>query len=117
MKGSFILDWERPKSGCLGCPFLGHRNTGWEIQYYCRASKKYVEGYAFEFHKKFLPDCPAIPAEEVESVLHGHWFGNTCSVCGKAWNENMVMNGDDTGYFDPMLAYCPNCGAKMDGEP
>lgn len=40
-------------------------------------------------------------------VVHGRWeargfYGHNCSVCG-------ALNDIDTNY-------CPNCGARMDGE-
>lgn len=51
-----------------------------------------------------------IPAADVAPVRHGRWrchgdCGVTeCSVCGWSIEEYV-------GYY----AYCPNCGAKMDG--
>ena len=63
--------------------------------------------------RELLDDCPTVDAEE---VVHGKWEKRTdvfgfvrCSNChdcniyddwadGKKWN------------------YCPNCGAKMDGD-
>lgn len=61
-----------------------------------------------------------IPAAEVTSVRHGRWekvtslmhqfgyyLGASCSICGK------------THYFlsgEIISNYCPNCGAKMDGD-
>lgn len=51
--------------------------------------------------------------EDVVAVVHGRWervpstgIGATarCSICGKAIYGYRTMN------------YCPNCGAKMDGE-
>lgn len=53
---------------------------------------------------------------DVAPVRHGRWDGNDCTVCKLPWNYNMVQNADDWGYFDPMPDYCPNCGAKMDGD-
>ena len=57
----------------------------------------------------------------VYSVKHGKWncyydedFDSEvieCSKCG----ERFFAVIDDTEYF--MTNYCPNCGAKMDGEP
>lgn len=54
-----------------------------------------------------------IPSADVAPVRHGRWYKNDqdkllmrtrCSICNKAiYSEN---------YF----AYCPNCGARMDGE-
>ncbi|MEE0898964.1 MAG: hypothetical protein U0L88_15220 [Acutalibacteraceae bacterium] len=57
-----------------------------------------------------------MPSADVVPVVHGKWidedpafaeyFAN-CSVCGY---EIDVHN--ERGYFN----FCPNCGAKMDGE-
>ena len=53
----------------------------------------------------------AMPPSDVVSVLHGRWrchgdCGVTeCSACGWSIEEYV---GD--------YAYCPNCGAMMDGE-
>ena len=53
----------------------------------------------------------ALPAADVQPVKHGRWichddeilgFTTECSVCH--------VEGCLDGY------YCPNCGAKMDGE-
>ena len=56
-----------------------------------------------------LQEAPTI---EVEPVQHGYWMcgdyydvGDVCSECD--WDSGMV---------NPTLRYCPNCGAKMDGE-
>lgn len=57
-----------------------------------------------------------VPASDVAPVVHGRWIKpvpgdgeNYCSVC-KA--EQPWFYG--YGYFEP--DYCPNCGARMDGE-
>ena len=57
-----------------------------------------------------------LPSADVAPVVHGWWDGNNCTVCKLPWNYNMVQDADDWGYFDPMPDYCPNCGAKMDGD-
>ena len=40
---------------------------------------------------------------DAKPVRHGHWEEFVCSVCGEIGWDN-----EDN--------YCPNCGAKMDGE-
>ena len=53
------------------------------------------------------------PTEDVAPVVHGYWKGKPlagyctvrCSVCWSAFLDN-------AGRWN----YCPNCGAKMDGE-
>ena len=66
----------------------------------------------------------AIPAADVVPVRHGRWIETTqpmgwddvtcaeCSECG----EDFVL--DEWGMEDMknLMHYCPNCGAKMDGE-
>ena len=57
------------------------------------------------------------PAAEVAPVVHGRWEscfedwrhqieGSMCSVCGYEHYAVSILNYN----------YCPNCGAKMDGE-
>ena len=56
-----------------------------------------------------LTVAKAAPAADVVEVKHGKWkkSGNekTCSACKFIY----YSNNDD-------FNYCPNCGAKMDGE-
>ena len=59
------------------------------------------------------------PAADVAPVRHGQWedrddgFGGTyyhCSVCGEDWctiDGTPAENG---------MRYCPQCGARMDGD-
>lgn len=49
----------------------------------------------------------SIPTADVQSVKHGRWmYPFYCSECGF------------TPYYSSDLAYnyCPNCGARMDGD-
>lgn len=64
----------------------------------------------------FLESIDEQPTVDAVPVVHGEWIGDTCSVCDKDWNYNMVADADDWGYFDPMPDFCPNCGARMDGK-
>ena len=60
-----------------------------------------------------VADIKAIPAVDVAPVVHGRWIekpfllgtSNFCSVCDSFY-------GMPHGKFN----YCPNCGARMDGE-
>ena len=63
----------------------------------------------------FKYDITQMPTIDAEPVKHGEWIEvddaiitGTCSVCG--WNA-IFAETDVTG-----MPYCPNCGAKMDGE-
>ena len=63
----------------------------------------------------YLDKCPTINAEPVR---HGEWryYGETsmmkpqflCSACKNPRYEHYACND---------FRFCPNCGAKMDGEP
>ena len=64
-----------------------------------------------------------VPCADVAQVRHGRWFdtgvenktGNIyfCSVCNKYHNPNKKDVQMKRAKEKP--AYCPNCGAKMDG--
>ena len=55
-----------------------------------------------------------VPAADVAPVRHGKWEWDTediyrCSNCAQKSRVKEVMGR-------PAWDYCPNCGAKMDGE-
>ena len=66
------------------------------------------------------------PTVDAVEVVHGHWtekiicggfaeeWGYKCSICGCTVSERSGLGV----YQDrnQQLNYCPNCGAKMDGE-
>lgn len=58
-----------------------------------------------------IAEYPTVDAVE---VVHGQWIEEEiydkiiCDVCGHEWN----IFDNDTETFN----YCPNCGAKMDGD-
>lgn len=69
-----------------------------------------AEGYTknMRVHKRII----AIPAADVVPVRHGRWLiktvrGDKRTVC----SECLIETG--TCYEDN---YCPNCGARMDGD-
>ena len=76
---------------------------------------EYLEAYAVDiFGAKFIP-CAAlkdIAAVDAVEVVHGFWtaeppyFSECCSVCGYCPDKKINHN----------YKYCPNCGAKMDGD-
>ena len=69
--------------------------------------------------EKFESAILKIQAADVATVRHGRWedwddgFGGTyyrCSVCGEDWctiDGTPAENG---------MRYCPQCGARMDGD-
>lgn len=64
---------------------------------------------------KFIADF--LTAADVAPVQHGWWIrldackGTENFKCSFCRSESYVP----TCMYEPMSAYCPNCGAKMDG--
>lgn len=79
------------------------------------ANQRYTEGWN-DCMMRVKSMVSKAPLADVAPVVHGQWDGDTCTACKLPWKYNMVQDADDWGYFDPMPDYCPNCGAKMDGE-
>lgn len=63
------------------------------------------------FNKNGEPIEFEIFHNDVGSIRHGHWDRDMeCSICGCLAPVSHVT-GEEYAY-----EYCPNCGAKMDGE-
>ena len=92
----------------------------YSILYYDPTKKEYFNGYGSYFIVNvfdWLSECfevDASPVVDAVEVVHGRWVEDTktdmiaCTECGHAWN--IIDNCTET------FNYCPNCGAKMDGE-
>ena len=62
-----------------------------------------------------------LPAADVAEVVHGEWMRTDddwnslttiqCSLCGEEWCFEVDEDVSLLNY-----KYCPNCGAKMDGD-
>ena len=77
-----------------------------------------VQAPSMSYNKMFMAVANAPTVDAVE-VVHGRWEKNwhdnnligheyeECSVCG-------CMISDTEKFWD--CNYCPNCGAKMDGD-
>ena len=64
------------------------------------------------FIRKLIAD---LETEDVKPVVHAHWYRNwvdvpVCSNCKFGWDSQPELDGK------PLFKYCPNCGAKMDGD-
>lgn len=67
----------------------------------------------------FMVIASSIPSADVVEVKHGYWTAHPasyeCSVCENEFSvEGYAEDYDAIEDWD--LHYCPNCGAKMDGE-
>lgn len=63
-------------------------------------------GYSHEAVESIIAD---LPTADVVEVRHGRWIelsrSSKCSECEF-----------ETGRYEPPRRYCPECGARMDGE-
>lgn len=64
---------------------------------------------------EYLDMIDTIPAADVVPVRHGKWeFIESAPWCHKCNQCQCFLKIDDI--TDGKANYCPNCGAKMDGE-
>ena len=71
--------------------------------------------YADETCSAVVSDFEAIPAADVAPVVHGEWKPN--GLGGYTYAFYCSQCGYVDGYpFNDRHKYCPNCGAKMDGD-
>ena len=87
--------------------------------------KRLIDAYALA-HKMFyveekqgghgwvisLEDLTSAPVVDVEQVVHGRWIYDSEPFCSEC-NETAVFT---SGHYYHCGEYCPNCGAKMDGD-
>lgn len=63
-----------------------------------------------------IEDAPTIDFEGLRP--HGKWVGEgmdaRCNQCGE--HPLKDMDGDSVWYWSYKPMFCPNCGAKMDGD-
>ena len=85
-----------------------------------REANPAVQWYEVMFYEKAKSFLENAPAADAVAVKHGRWvkhirdelhlvYCDKCSVCSFEVDDLIDANRD--GYN-----YCPNCGAKMDGE-
>ena len=82
-------------------------NTDWADY----ASKDYINGVRDEYDDTLKIICQQKTAD-VQPVRHGYW--EECEIRGTLTQSCSVCGGD-CGVLYP-YNFCPNCGARMDGE-
>lgn len=67
----------------------------------------------YELGQRNQYDSDKLAIETLPSAdRHGRWDNGFCSVCG----AEALTEWNDTGGEYAFTKFCPNCGAKMDGE-
>lgn len=79
------------------------KNDAHDVAYYAAMSRAI----------RFAKDAPTL---DLALVVHGEWVKQKngrliCSLCG----VRGLQESDELDYYCYPSAYCPNCGAKMDG--
>lgn len=92
-------------------------------EYICKADieQRAIKMYGFG-ENKYVPlsAIEHIPAADVAPVVHGRWvevegwYGETIAECSACGADFVMTDGESPESHD--YHYCPNCGAKMDGE-
>lgn len=102
--------------------------VGWEsIARYVDEMSKHFSTKDNEYYDALMDAEDAIddlPSADVAPVRHGRWIETsydeyTCSVCGKNVSDEIfyAIGPEDRESASMGVAnYCPNCGAKMDGD-
>ena len=64
-----------------------------------------------------VQDVVDAPAADVAPVVHGRWiYKGEYAVCTECGGRSGTQY-DGVEPIPLMTQFCPNCGAKMDGEP
>ena len=63
---------------------------------------------------KILDRIQCAPAADVVEVKHGVWLYKKCVVFDRT--KDLYRCSECKTSWDAESKYCPNCGAKMDGE-
>lgn len=105
--GWFIMGFDTDE----GCYTYHYELKDWGL-FQCKELDK---GKPWDGHtSKDVRRLLSIPAADVAPVAHGRWEnGNPiCPVC----DENKFRDLDADIWCDWLPPYCPNCGARMDGD-
>ena len=82
-----------------------------------RCDKEHANGHFINGIESVLEYVENLPSADVAPVRHGRWEKQSglysCSECGTTCPYD--VQADVIEYW--ACNYCPNCGAKMEGEP
>lgn len=112
---------EPEKPRVYGYRLTPRRDTCYCIDHYC-GNGTFVSVHGFSREEVVEKWNKIMPASDAAPVRHGKWtpvkYNAHCS-CGKSYGTYHFLCSacNHIAYSQPYgLNYCPNCGAKMDGE-
>ena len=109
--GWFIMGFDTGE----GCYTYHYELKDWDL-FQCEELDK---GKPWDGHtSKDVRRLLSIPAADVSTVRHAKWVDNHCTACGMMpMGDEMWKNYDcEPPLFERFMDYCPNCGARMDGD-
>ena len=65
---------------------------------------------------KFTAMTERFPTVDAVEVVHGRWDDGECTACGFDIRDMIDGESDFRNWVWDGVPYCPNCGAKMDGD-
>ena len=72
-----------------------------------------ISGKMYARMKMHINEATVVDAVE---VVHGRWRKELVKGFRGVFGEVFVCSKCETRYLIPNMNYCPNCGAKMDGD-
>lgn len=86
----------------------------------CREACLKFDGIYADCHQclfeRVKDGVPKIPAADVAPVRHGHWFESSMSFTDGLTRLYGYKCSECSGFCVGESRYCPNCGARMDGD-
>lgn len=93
------------------------------VKYGNKSAKQQHNSYSSMMLYEIADEINDSPAADVAEVVHGEWLNFVgdyvtaeCSVCGECYDPSDYNDKEHFDMFKQLYKYCPNCGAKMDGE-
>ena len=95
---------------------------------YEKRTECFGHGEFFEVQKVYKEQIDMMPTVDAVEVVHGRWrekilvggfaeeWGYVCSECGCTVSDRSNLGIGRYASKNQRLNYCPNCGAKMDGD-
>ena len=75
---------------------------------------EHCEPVTIQIMERFIRYVKKFPAADVQPVQHGRWIWDNSPELGNPYGSYKCSECNERQSFKEN--YCPNCGAKMDGD-